>query len=227
MKDSVETGELGALDDILEGLGVSKVDGVELLQRFGSYDRVFDASVSEMEECDVKGRAAEFFTYGKKVVRQAALRELCDFFPSEFDAVRFAETYFVGKKSLCERLLILDGTGDVDNVVELSEKNPLRDVVGQATLSGARHVLWMSFVQNVNAMRFDRRRKREVEIAAHALKSIGITLVDYIEYRPPRFYSTVAAKRGSGYIDKQTANRDMYKAFAVKLNTNLLKRNDK
>lgn len=216
--DSPEAaGELAALDDILFALYNSPRDGTKLIERFGSYRGIYDATENELKTVGgLQGRGASFFVYGKRFVKQALLREIKGSTArSEYEVMLYAAAHFFGENRAAERMLCLDKSGAVENIVCLNESAALKDVVGRAVLDRVHTLIWLRYDPNGSGASIDKKRKSDIERAHGALKTLGIEMLDYIEFRPPYFYSAKAAKRGDGFIDGKTADRTPYKEFTI------------
>ncbi len=192
--DRERTGELAALENILFTLYGGKRDGTELLERFGSYSGIFDASEGELVEFGLTERVAKFFAYGKRLIGYALRQETAsDVLDSAHAIVRFVSALFYAVPAPHECMLCLDGEGRVERVVELDRTHAVRSVLGNAAMLRARSVVWVRYTPSGRS-RVEPKRLHEVTRAADVLAKIGCELVDYVEYSPPLFYSAVFAR---------------------------------
>ncbi len=201
-------GELAALEEILAALYNERRDDVAavLLERFGSYGGIFDADENRLEDCGLTERAARFFAYGKRLVRQALLREVrWHAIESARDVVRFAAAHFFGESRPDECLLALDGSGAVRSVARLDGGHALKDAVGKAVILRAERAIWLRYSPTATRAAVDFVRRREIRRARAALEIAGSKLIDYIEYRPPLYFS---AAEKNGEIFKSCAEAD-------------------
>ena len=218
-ENSAAVGELAALDETLSALFNSPRDGLPLLERFGSYAGIYSAT--EKELCAVSGmteRAAQFFVYVKKLLRCALFKEL-EFFPpnSERAALIYTAAYFFGEQQSAERMLCLDKNGCVQKILELDGADALRHVVGKAALEMPHSIIWIKYEPSGPKTRIDPKRKTEAERGKAACKKLRVPMLDYIEYRPPYFYSAQAAARcGEWRTDVNSASQTLYSGISPK-----------
>lgn len=212
-ENSTAVGELAALEDTLSALFNSPRDGLPLLERFGSYIGIYGAT--EKELCSTEGmtdRAAKFFVYSQKLLKCALLKELELHSPhSERAALIYAAAYFYGERQPAERVLCLDKNGCVQKILEIDGAEALRHVVGKAALETPYAIIWIRYDPSGSKKRVEHRRKTEVERAFDACKKMRVHMLDYIEYRPPYFYSAAAAARsGEWRTDVNSAAQTPY-----------------
>ena len=190
-------GELAALEDTLSALFNSPRDGLPLLERFGSYIGIYSATEKELRGVDgMTKRAAQFFVFVKRLLKQALFNELEGLPPNnESAALIYAAAYFFGEQHSAECVLCLDKNGCVRKILDIDGADALRHVVGKAALEMPHAIIWLRYVRSGPKKRIEPHRKTEVERAFAACKKLGVPMLDYIEYRPPYFYSASAASR--------------------------------
>lgn len=202
MDSARRDGELDALENMLFALYNDRRDGNALLERFGSYAGVFDASEVELIEFGLTERAAKFFAYCKRIVAYALMREVeHDVLDGKRAIVRYASAYFYGERKPRDVMFVLNERGEVERAVELDGAHALRDVVGNVAVLRAHKVVWVRF-SPCGYRRTDRARARDVCRARAVLAALDCALVDYIEYSPTPFASAESSDGRRRYTSR-------------------------
>lgn len=186
---------------------------LRLIDRFGTFGGVFDATAEELLAVDgMTERVASFFTFIRPAYRQAMLREGECVIDSEEAAARFATAFFMNKRRAGDVCVFLDKKSRVLRT-EKTDMDILR-TVGGACRVGADKLAVMCGRPFAGALCPTEERAEEVLGLITPLAALGIEFVDYIEYGAFAMYSLRRELSGKPpVIAAEHAAPDKYTAF--------------
>lgn len=190
---SCDKSDIGMLRFILRTLFGHDCDelALRLIERFGSFGGIFDATIEELSAVpDMTERAAAFFAFVRPAFRQALLREekgtrLC----SEAALAKYSLAYFMRKTQACDYCLFLDNKYSLIRTQRLVETDCARDIVGYACRYNAARVIWLCYKPYATRLAPSLDRLDQISDVAGALSQLGIDFTDYFEYAPLSFFS--------------------------------------
>ena len=209
------TGDVGTLEFILSALYGRDDCGelaVRLIHRFGSFSGIFKATREELTEVDgITERAAAFFTYAGTAYVPALEREVTDVIDSEYALVLQAVSQYCGGNRDGMICLHIDDRNRVVFVETVDEQNFAVRAVGGAARFGAKKIALLRCCRNGEKPMVDGKMLQSVLRVAKALELLDAELVDYIEFRPFKFFSLRRAATGKVHtINVDNANEERY-----------------
>lgn len=199
----IENSDIGILQFCLKVLYEHENDELawRLIERFGGVSGIFSASHEELMQIDgMTDRVATFFTVMRPLQRQAQLRAVKDFrVNSERDLAEYAAVYFMNEYNPADVCLCLDKKNKIICAERLGKEERVREIAALACKRNA---------QKIALMRFEPRLDRKTVLPApETLKTLiritkligtlGMELVDYVEYAQDRFFSLRRAVDGN------------------------------
>lgn len=209
------TGDVGTLEYIL-GVLYGRDDcgelAVRLIHRFGSFSGIFKATREELTAIDgITERAAAFFTYAGTAYVRALERGATDVIDSEYALMLQAVSLFCGDGRKGMVCLHIDDRDRVVFVERVDERNFSACAVGGAARFGAKKIALLRYRNSGEKPMIDGKMLQSVLRVAKALELLGAELVDYIEFRPFKFFSLRRAATGKAHtINVDNADKERY-----------------
>lgn len=209
------TGDVGTLEFILGALYGRDDCGelaVRLIHRFGSFSGIFKATREELTEIDgITERAAAFFTYAGTAYIRALEREATDVIDSEYALVLQAVSQFCGGGRNGMICLHIDEHDRLVYVEHVDEQTFAVRAVGGAARFGAKKIALLRCCRRGEKPMVDGKMLQSVLRVAKALELLDAELVDYMEFRPFKFFSLRRAATGKSHtINADDANKEHY-----------------
>lgn len=197
----IENSDIGILRFCLNVFCEQESDGLawQLVERFGSVEGIFSATHDEIASVDgVTERMAMFFTAVRPLQRQAQLRAITGVkLDSPHDCAGYAAVYFMGEHAPSEVCVCLDQNNSVI-CVEQPGKDFAREIASIACRSDANRIALLRFEPRLKRKRVlpSLERQRQLIKIARLMDTIGVELVDYVEYAQGCCFSLRGALRG-------------------------------
>lgn len=212
--DSNLSSDVGTLEYILNALygGDCRDLAMLLIRRFGSFFGIFKATREELMSIDgITERAAAFFTYAGSAYLRALEREATDVLDSEYALVLQAITQFSAEGWRGMVCLHIDGRDRLVLAESVDEQNFAVRAVGGAARFGSKKIALLRCCHSGEKPMIDFGILPSVMRVAKSLELLDARLVDYIEFRPFKFFSLRRATTENIFIvDAENASKERY-----------------
>lgn len=183
-----------------------------LIRRFGSFFGIFKATREELLTIDgITERTAAFFTYAGSAYLRALEREATDIIDSEHALILQAITQFAADGWSGMSCLHIDERNRLVLAETVDEQSFAVRAVGGAARYGSKKIALIRCCRNGEKPMVDVSLLQSVMRVAAALELLDARLVDYIEFRPFKFFSLRRAATGSAEaVDAESASEERY-----------------
>ena len=171
-----------------------------LIERFGSVAGIFSAAHEELMQIDgMTDRVATFFTVMRPLQQQAQLRAVKGLtLMSERDVAEYAAVYFMNESIPTDAIVCLDKKNRVYHTERLGKDERIREVVSLVCRRDAQKIAVIRFEPQLRqkaVLPSTEMQKTLIKIA-NILETLGIEIVDYVEYCKSCFFSLRRAVGG-------------------------------
>lgn len=199
----VENSDVGILKFCLKVLYEHDCDELaeRLIRRFGGVSGIFGATHEQLMGVDgVTDRVATFFSVLRPMQRQAQLRAVTGpALKGERDIASYAAVYFMNEYEPTDVMVCLDKKSQIIRTERLVAEERVREIAAIACERNAQRVVLMRFEPTLHAksvLPTNERQKLLIK-AARLLSTLGIDLMDYIEYNKSCYFSLRSSARGN------------------------------
>lgn len=216
----IENSDIGILQFCLKVLYGHDSDELawRLVERFGSVGGIFSASHEELMLIDgVTDRVATFFTVMRPLQRQAQLRAVKDFrLMSQRDCAEYAAVYFMNDYNPSDLCVCLDKSNRIICAERLGKDEHVREIAALVCRRNAQKIVLLRFepqLKRRSVLPSPERQKQLIKIIK-LMSTLGIELVDYVEYSQRCFFSLRRAVRGDiGVYHVHDAQAERYREW--------------
>lgn len=200
---TIENSDIGILQFCLKVLYEHDNDELawRLIERFGGVSGIFGATHEELMKIDgVTDRVATFFSVLRPLQRQAQLRAVKDLrLSTERELAEYAAVFFMNEYEPTDVCVCLDKKSAIIRAERLTAEERVREVAAVACKRNAQKIVLMRFEPKLNAKTIvpsPERQKLLIKIAK-LMSTLGIDIVDYVEYCQSCYFSLRRATSGN------------------------------